>query len=177
MAPYWNVMFDDVEASKDATLDDKSKGVTNADHNSEVTPSSKPKWKLNKGYHIYVGALPSSSRPTIVEAQNVNDVTQSLLRILEFKVKGKLEEGQVLYLQEENEDTEVSEHRTYTEEGINVIEAISLSNLEPFLGKGMQHKQKGMQLVHPFTPFESYKRTKVGDGRSTEVFVVDLDPM
>ncbi|KAM1061030.1 hypothetical protein PS2_025332 [Malus domestica] len=67
MAPYWNVMFDHVEASRDATPEDKSKGVANADHNSEVTPSSELKWKVKKGYHIYVGALPSSSRPTEFE--------------------------------------------------------------------------------------------------------------
>ncbi|KAM1366741.1 hypothetical protein ACFX13_000312 [Malus domestica] len=31
MAPYWNVIFDDVEAGIDATPEDKSKGVADAD--------------------------------------------------------------------------------------------------------------------------------------------------
>ncbi|TQD90984.1 hypothetical protein C1H46_023422 [Malus baccata] len=128
-------MFDDVKVGRDATPEDESKGVANADHNSEVTRLLELKGKVKKGYHTYVGALPSSSRPT------------------------------------------VSEHSTHIKEGVDVIEAVSLSNLEPLLGKGMQHKRKEMPLVHPFTPLKSYKRRKVGDSHSTEDFVVDLDPM
>lgn len=31
MVVYWNVMFDDVKAGRDATPEDESKGVANAD--------------------------------------------------------------------------------------------------------------------------------------------------
>ncbi|KAB2611820.1 hypothetical protein D8674_019852 [Pyrus ussuriensis x Pyrus communis] len=65
MVPYWNVMFDDVEAGKDATMEEESKGVANVDHNSEVTTSFEPKGKSKKGYHTYLEALPSSSQSTV----------------------------------------------------------------------------------------------------------------
>ncbi|KAB2597135.1 hypothetical protein D8674_000055 [Pyrus ussuriensis x Pyrus communis] len=41
----------------------------------------------------------------------------------------------------------------------------------------MRQKRKGIQLVHPFTPLESYKKRKVGDGRSVKDFVVLQEPM
>ncbi|KAM1978072.1 hypothetical protein ACFX16_014804 [Malus domestica] len=224
MATYWNVMFDDVEVGTDATSEDESKGVAEADKDFEAMFSSRLKKKARKEYHTHVGALPLSSRlvfeeflvtvevrlKTIVEAleekwcarmelaakleclrsdapretfdkpstpekSNANDVAQSLLRILQFRVNGELKERQV-FLQEE-EDTEVSEHGTYTDEGVNVNEAIDLSGLKPLHGKGMRQKCKGMQLVHPFTYFESYKRRKVGNGRSAEDFVIVMEPM
>ncbi|CAN6718880.1 unnamed protein product [Malus baccata var. baccata] len=248
MATYWNIMFDDVEVGTDATSEDESKGVAEADKDFEATFSSRLKKKARKEYHTHVGALPLSSRlvfeeflvtvevrlKTVVEAleekwcahmelaakleclrsdapresfdkpstpeksrkdialatnfptfdvnlseiikvENANDVAQLLLRILQFRVKGELEERQV-FLQEE-EDTEVSEHGTYIDEGVDVNEAIDLSGSKPFHGKGMRQKCKGMQLVHLFTSFESYKRRKVGNGRSTEDFVIYMEPM
>lgn len=57
-------MFDDVEAGTDATSEDESKGVANADQDFEATSSSESKGKANKGYHTRVGALPLSSRST-----------------------------------------------------------------------------------------------------------------
>ncbi|KAM1626175.1 hypothetical protein TB2_014210 [Malus domestica] len=229
MATYWNVMFDDVEVGTDATSEDESKGVAEADKDFEAMFSSRLKKKARKEYHTHVGALPLSSRlvfeeflvtvevrlktivealeekwcarmelaakleclrsdapretfdkpstpeKSIIEVENANDVAQSLLRILQFRVNGELKERQV-FLQEE-EDTEVSEHGTYTDEGVNVNEAIDLSGLKPLHGKGMRQKCKGMQLVHPFTYFESYKRRKVGNGRSAEDFVIVMEPM
>ncbi|KAB2606298.1 hypothetical protein D8674_006015 [Pyrus ussuriensis x Pyrus communis] len=61
MVPYWNVMFDDVEASTDAKLEDGSKGVSDVDQDSEATPLSGPKGKAKNGYHTRMEALPSSS--------------------------------------------------------------------------------------------------------------------
>lgn len=75
--------------------------------------------------------------PTIIEAKNANDVAQSMLRILQFRVEGELGEGQVLNLWEEDEDIEVSKHGTYTDEGVEVNDATSLSGSKPLLGKGM----------------------------------------
>ncbi|KAM0981467.1 hypothetical protein ACFX13_014824 [Malus domestica] len=229
MATYWNVMFDDVEVGTDATSEDESKGVAEADKDFEAMFSFRLKKKARKEYHTHVGTLPLSSRlvfeeflvtvevrlktivealeekwcarmelaakleclrsdapretfdkpstpeKSIIEVENANDVAQSLLRILQFRVNGELKERQV-FLQEE-EDTEVSEHGTYTDEGVNVNEAIDLSGLKPLHGKGMRQKCKGMQLVHPFTSFESYKRRKVGNGRSAEDFVIVMEPM
>ncbi|KAM1097058.1 hypothetical protein ACFX19_014759 [Malus domestica] len=229
MATYWNVMFDDVEVGTDATSEDESKGVAEADKDFEAMFSSRLKKKARKEYHTHVGALPLSSwlvfeeflvtvevrlktivealeekwcarmelaakleclrsdapretfdkpstpEKSIIEVENANDVAQSLLRILQFRVNGELKERQV-FLQEE-EDTEVNEHGTYTDEGVNVNEAIDLSGLKPLHGKGMRQKCKGMQLVHPFTSFESYKRRKVGNGRSAEDFVIVMEPM
>ncbi|KAM1396849.1 hypothetical protein ACFX2I_014496 [Malus domestica] len=248
MATYWNVMFDDVEVGTDATSEDKSKGVAEADKDFEAIFSSRLKKKARKEYRTHVGALPLSSRlvfeeflvtvevrlktvvealeekwcacmelaakleclrsdapresfdkpstleksgkdialatnlPTfdvdlseIIEVENANDIAQSLLRILQFRVNCELEERQV-FLQEK-EDTEVSEHGTYTDESVNVNEAIDLSGSKPLHGKGMWQKCKGMQLVHPFTFFESYKRRKVGNGCSAEDFVIVMEPM
>ncbi|RXH70673.1 hypothetical protein DVH24_013419 [Malus domestica] len=61
MTRHWNIMFDDVEASMDATLEDKSKGIVDSDQDSKATPSSERKGNVNKGYHTSVEALPSSS--------------------------------------------------------------------------------------------------------------------
>lgn len=107
----------------------------------------------------------------IIEAEYANDVAQSLLRILQFKVEGELGEGQVFYLQELDEVIEVSEHSTHIDEGADVNEDTSLSGSVTTLGKGMWWKHKGMQPVHPFTIHESYKRREVGDGLSVEDFV------
>ncbi|KAM1736245.1 hypothetical protein COP1_014606 [Malus domestica] len=229
MATYWNVMFDDVEVGTDATSEDKSKGVAEADKDFEAIFSSRLKKKARKEYRTHVGALPLSSRlvfeeflvtvevrlktvvealeekwcacmelaakleclrsdapresfdkpstleKSIIEVENANDIAQSLLRILQFRVNCELEERQV-FLQEK-EDTEVSEHGTYTDESVNVNEAIDLSGSKPLHGKGMWQKCKGMQLVHPFTFFKSYKRRKVGNGCSAEDFVIVMEPM
>ncbi|KAM0981466.1 hypothetical protein ACFX13_014824 [Malus domestica] len=210
MATYWNVMFDDVEVGTDATSEDESKGVAEADKDFEAMFSFRLKKKARKEYHTHVGTLPLSSRlvfeeflvtvevrlKTIVEALEEKWCARmELAAKLEclrsdapretfdkpstpeksFRVNGELKERQV-FLQEE-EDTEVSEHGTYTDEGVNVNEAIDLSGLKPLHGKGMRQKCKGMQLVHPFTSFESYKRRKVGNGRSAEDFVIVMEPM
>ncbi|KAM1097059.1 hypothetical protein ACFX19_014759 [Malus domestica] len=210
MATYWNVMFDDVEVGTDATSEDESKGVAEADKDFEAMFSSRLKKKARKEYHTHVGALPLSSwlvfeeflvtvevrLKTIVEALEEKWCARmELAAKLEclrsdapretfdkpstpeksFRVNGELKERQV-FLQEE-EDTEVNEHGTYTDEGVNVNEAIDLSGLKPLHGKGMRQKCKGMQLVHPFTSFESYKRRKVGNGRSAEDFVIVMEPM
>lgn len=112
----------------------------------------------------------------IIEAENANNVAQSLLHVLQFRVEGELGERQVFYLREEDKDTEVSEHGTHTNEGVNMNEAAILFGSKPFLGKAMEQKSKGTQLVHPFTPFESYKRSKVSDGCSPEDFVIVPKP-
>ncbi|CAN6677243.1 unnamed protein product [Malus baccata var. baccata] len=112
----------------------------------------------------------------IIEAQNANDVAQSQLHILEFRVEGELGERQVFHLREEDEDMEVNKYINHTEKAIDVNEATGPSDLEPFHGKGMLLKHKVIQLVHPFTLIESYKRKKVGDGHSTKDFFA-LDPL
>ncbi|TQD84989.1 hypothetical protein C1H46_029505 [Malus baccata] len=214
MAPYWNVIFDDVEAGTDATSEDKSKGVADADYDSEATPSSGPKWKAKKGYHTHLGALPSSPHdngssvedsyrgirggatclhevgsgwdtynvpkdekvdsspehppgykdltatslqpetfagegksdrgkdiapttklPTfdvdlleIIEAENANNVAQSLLRILQFRVVGELGEEQVSTL----------ERKTRTQR----------SDCGPFLLKFADYISSGLDIDH-----------------------------
>ncbi|KAM2964224.1 hypothetical protein FF2_022035 [Malus domestica] len=187
----------------DATPEDESKGVANVDNDSEATPLSKPKGKAKTGDHVHMGALPSSSRSMslateverlrgdavvksfdkpltpnklIIEAHNANDVAQSQLHILEFRVEGELGERQVFHLREEDEDMEVNKYINHTEKAIDVNEATGPSDLEPFHGKGMLLKHKVIQLVNPFTLIKSYKRKKVGDGHSAEDFVA-LDPL
>lgn len=90
---------------------------------------------------------------------------------------GELGEGQVFYPGEKDEDTEVREHNSHTEEAVDINEATYPSNSEPFLGKGMRRKLKGMQPVHIFTHLQSYKRRKIGDILADEDFVVALDPI
>lgn len=92
-------------------------------------------------------------------------------------MEGELGEGQVFYLRENDENTEVNEHSTRTEEGVDVNEAAGPSDSKPLLGKGIWRNHKGMQLVHPFTHLESYKRRMVNDGRFAEDFVVALEPV
>ncbi|KAM2937884.1 hypothetical protein FF1_037735 [Malus domestica] len=99
----------------------------------------------------------------IIKAKNTNDVAQSLMHRLEFRVN--------------NEDTEVSEHNSNTAEVVDMNEAICPYDFEPFFAKRMRRKLKGMQLVHFFTHLQSYKRRKVGDILANEDFVVALDPM
>ncbi|KAM2698362.1 hypothetical protein EV1_037371 [Malus domestica] len=99
----------------------------------------------------------------IIKAKNTNDVAQSLMHRLEFRVN--------------NEDTEVSEHNSNTAEVVDMNEATCPYDFEPFFAKRMRRKLKGMQLVHFFTHLQSYKRRKVGDILANEDFVVALDPM
>ncbi|CAN6706457.1 unnamed protein product [Malus baccata var. baccata] len=203
MAPYWNVMFDDAKAGRDATSEDESKGVTNADHNSEVTPSSEPKGKVKKGYHTCVGALPSSPQPTFEFVSKRQLKGFSVMMDVQFRkivetLKDKWHGRMKLVIELERHrgdafgksfdkpptlDKSIGSWKIKTRRSASIapilrkVSTVNLYNLEPLLGKGMQHKWKGMQLVHPFTPLESYKRRKVGDGCSTEDFVVDLDPI
>ncbi|KAM1145779.1 hypothetical protein ACFX2I_037684 [Malus domestica] len=99
----------------------------------------------------------------IIKAKNTNDVAQSLMHRLEFRVN--------------NEDTEVSEHNSNTAEVVDMNEATCPYDFEPFFAKRIRRKLKGMQLVHFFTHLQSYKRRKVGDILANEDFVVALDPM
>ncbi|KAM2608832.1 hypothetical protein TB1_037116 [Malus domestica] len=113
----------------------------------------------------------------IIKAKNTNDVAQSLMHRLEFRVNIELRERRVFYLREKDEDTEVSEHNSNTAEVVDMNEAACPYDFEPFFAKGMRRKLKGMQLVHIFTHLQSYKRRKVGDILANEDFVVALDPM
>ncbi|RXH97226.1 hypothetical protein DVH24_035894 [Malus domestica] len=97
----------------------------------------------------------------IIKAKNTNDVAQSLMHRLEFRVN----------------NTEVSEHNSNTAEVVDMNEATCPYDFEPFFAKRMRRKLKGMQLVHFFTHLQSYKRRKVGDILANEDFVVALDPM
>ncbi|KAB2625763.1 hypothetical protein D8674_017423 [Pyrus ussuriensis x Pyrus communis] len=162
MVLYWNVMFDDVNAGRDATPEDESKGVADADYDSEGTPSSKSKGKAKKGY-TYVGALPSSSR------DNGSPVVETLEKEQCARMK--------LAAELEHEVTEVSEHSIDTDEGADMNEATGSSSSETIPCKGIWLKRKGMQLVYPFTLLGSYKRRKVGDGCSVDDFIVLLEPM
>lgn len=74
-----------------------------------------------------------------------------------------LGEWQVVYLRKEDEDTKVSEHSSHIDEAVNMNEAPDPSGSVPLLGKRMRQKRKGMQLVHPVNPLQSYKSRKVGD--------------
>ncbi|KAM1034379.1 hypothetical protein PS1_038063 [Malus domestica] len=113
----------------------------------------------------------------IIKAKNTNDVAQSLMHRLEFRVNSELGERRVFYPGEKDEDTEVSEHNSNTAEVVDMNEAACPYDFEPFFAKGMRRKLKGMQLVHIFTHLQSYKRRKVGDILANEDFVVALDPM
>ncbi|KAM1530062.1 hypothetical protein ACFX1Z_019204 [Malus domestica] len=144
-------MFDDVQLCRNATPEDESKDFADVDHDSEATPSSKPKGKA-KTRHQGKGVLPSSSclappdvnfpnfdviLPDIIKVSNINDGAQSLLHILEFRLDGDLGEGQVVYLREEDEDTEVSEHSSHIDEAVDVNEAAGPFSSMPLLGKKM----------------------------------------
>ncbi|KAM1415337.1 hypothetical protein ACFX2I_007002 [Malus domestica] len=96
--------------------------------------------------------------PNTALACDANDVTQSLMNILEFKLDADLGESQVMYLREEDDDMKVSEHNGQNEEGFEVNKVIGPSNFKPLLDKGIRQKRKGMQLVHPVTPFQGYKK-------------------
>ncbi|KAM1530061.1 hypothetical protein ACFX1Z_019204 [Malus domestica] len=126
-------MFDDVQLCRNATPEDESKDFADVDHDSEATPSSKPKGKA-KTRHQGKGVLPSSS---CLAVSNINDGAQSLLHILEFRLDGDLGEGQVVYLREEDEDTEVSEHSSHIDEAVDVNEAAGPFSSMPLLGKKM----------------------------------------
>ncbi|KAM2352136.1 hypothetical protein ACFXTH_006854 [Malus domestica] len=75
-----------------------------------------------------------------------------------FKLDADLGESQVMYLREEDDDMEVSEHNGQNKEGFEVNKVVGPSNFKPLLDKGIRQKRKGMQLVHPFTPFQGYKK-------------------
>ncbi|KAM2671257.1 hypothetical protein EV1_007091 [Malus domestica] len=75
-----------------------------------------------------------------------------------FKLDADLGESQVMYLREEDDDMKVSEHNGQNEEGFEVNKVIGPSNFKPLLDKGIRQKRKGMQLVHPVTPFQGYKK-------------------
>ncbi|KAM1738950.1 hypothetical protein ACFX11_014717 [Malus domestica] len=180
MATYWNVMFDDVEVGTDATSEDKSKGVAEADKDFEAIFSSRLKKKARKEYRTHVGALPLSSRlvfeeflvtvevrlKTVVEALEEKwCACMELAAKLEclrsdapresfdkpstleksFRVNCELEERQV-FLQEK-EDTEVSEHGTYTDESVNVNEAIDLSGSKPLHAEDFVIVMEPMQII------------------------------
>ncbi|KAB2622323.1 hypothetical protein D8674_024505 [Pyrus ussuriensis x Pyrus communis] len=92
-----------------------------------------------------------------------------------YILDGELGEDQIVYLGGSN-DTEVNEHNGQNEEGVDVNELAGPSDFEPLLDKKMRQKHKEMQLVHHFTHFQSYKRSKVGDSRAKGVGVVP-DPI
>lgn len=96
--------------------------------------------------------------PDIIEVSKGNDGAQSLLCILEFRLDGDLGEWQVVYLTEEDEDMEVSEHSSHIDEAVDVDEAVGPFGSVPLLGKRMLQKHKGMQLMHPVNRLQSYKK-------------------
>ena len=64
------------------------------------------------------------------------------MHILEFKLDGDLGEGQVVYLQEGDNDMEVSEHNGQNEEGVEVNEAAGLCDFELLLNEGCDRSAK-----------------------------------
>ncbi|CAN6711453.1 unnamed protein product [Malus baccata var. baccata] len=170
MAPYWNVIFDDVEAGIDATPEDKSKGRQFEEFSvtmevrlrtviEALEEERRARMKLSdRGKDI----APTRKLPTfdvdlleIIEAENANNVAQSLLRILQFRVVGELGEEQVSTL----------ERKTRTQRSASMVPILTKALT---VSKRMWRKRKGLQLVHPFTSLESYRRWKVGDGHSVE---------
>ncbi|KAM1074256.1 hypothetical protein EV1_019003 [Malus domestica] len=160
-------MFDDVQPCRNATPEDESKDFVDVDHDSEATPSSKPKGKA-KTRHQGKGVLPSSScLATVLEdleaewrahmalaaevarlrgdanAQSFEkapslDKPAGLARAAEkvpedAKLDGDLGEGQVVYLREEDEDTEVSEHSSHIDEAVDVNESAGPFGSMPLL--------------------------------------------
>ncbi|CAN6712521.1 unnamed protein product [Malus baccata var. baccata] len=136
--PYWNIMFDDVQPCRDATPEKETEGFLDPDHDSEREGRKRIP-------HI---------RGSVAIVVSTQTMLPNHSRRLEFRVNSELGERRVFYPGEKDEDTEVSEHNSNTEEVL-----------------------KGMQLVHIFTHLQSYKRRKVGNILANEDFVVALDPM
>lgn len=113
--------------------------------------------------------------PDIIEVSNKNHGAQSLLRILEFRLDGDLGEGKVIYIREEDEDTEVSDHSNQIDEAVDANKPANPSGYVPLPCKRIRHKRKGMQLMLLVNLLQSYKRRKVGDSWVAEDFFIALD--
>ncbi|KAM2547230.1 hypothetical protein TB1_018561 [Malus domestica] len=151
-------MFDDVQPCRNATPEDESKDFVDVDHDSEATPSSKPKGKA-KTRHQGKGVLPSSScLATVLEDLEAEWRAHMALAAEVARLRGDanaqsfekapsldkpagldgdLGEGQVVYLREEDEDTEVSEHSSHIDEAVDVNESAGPFGSMPLLGKKM----------------------------------------